>query len=147
MNVICTATEHSKDFPGFLRSLEKNGKILLKCQFGKKLFFQTRSFLMHFHNILFKIDNFTFIVLTVIVPVFDLGMSFGKVKVWRKAGKRSGNLYSKLRRNPAFRFCELQLHSPPTASGCPDLSATAHVCPNKRDSWHCYRGVISIVTA
>jgi len=34
---------------------------------------------MHFHNILFKIDNFTFIVLTIIVPVVDLGMSFGKV--------------------------------------------------------------------
>jgi len=27
-----------------------------------------------------KIDNFTFIVLTIIVPLFDLGMSFGKVK-------------------------------------------------------------------
>jgi len=34
---------------------------------------------MHFHNILFKIDHFNLIVLTIIVPVFDLGVSFGKV--------------------------------------------------------------------
>jgi len=37
---------------------------------------------MHFHNILLKIDNFTFIVLTIIIimPVFYLGMLFEKVK-------------------------------------------------------------------
>jgi len=36
---------------------------------------------MHFGNTLFKIDNnFTLIVLTIIVPAFDLGTSFGKVK-------------------------------------------------------------------
>jgi len=45
---------------------------------------------------LFKIDNFTSIALSITVPVFHLGMSFGKVQVWKK----SGNLYSKLRRNP-----------------------------------------------
>jgi len=33
----------------------------------------------NFHNILLKIDNFTLIVLTIIVPVFDLGMLLGKV--------------------------------------------------------------------
>jgi len=33
---------------------------------------------MHFH-ILFKIDNFTYIVLIIILSVFGLGMSFGKV--------------------------------------------------------------------
>jgi len=38
-----------------------------------------------------EINNLTFIVFTFIVPVCDLGMSFGKVK--------SENLYSKLRRN------------------------------------------------
>jgi len=34
---------------------------------------------MHFHEILFKTDNFTFIVLTIKGPVFELGMSFEKV--------------------------------------------------------------------
>jgi len=49
---------------------------------------------MHFHNILFKIDNFIFIVLTIIVPVFNLGMTFRKVKhrehpekVWKRSLK------------------------------------------------------------
>jgi len=32
-------------------------------------------------------DNFTFIVLTIIVAVFGLGMSFRKVQVWKKSGK------------------------------------------------------------
>jgi len=48
------------------------------------------------------------LLLTVIVPVFDLGMSFGKVKSGKspeknleKVLKKSGNLYSGLRRNPA----------------------------------------------
>jgi len=46
-----------------------------------KMIFQTWSFDVHFHNILFKIDNcFTSIVLAIIVPVFDLGMLFAKVK-------------------------------------------------------------------
>ena len=75
---------------GYLRSLEKCGKhfgcfpVWKNNFYGllvwkKKLIFQTRSFDMHFHNISFQIDNFTFIVLTIIVPVFDQGMSFGKV--------------------------------------------------------------------
>jgi len=29
----------------------------------------------------------TFIALTIIVPVFDLGMPFGKVQVWKKSRK------------------------------------------------------------
>jgi len=33
------------------------------------------------------IDNFTFIMLTIIVPAFDLGMSFGKVLVWKRPEK------------------------------------------------------------
>jgi len=33
---------------------------------------------MSFHYILFNIDDFTFIVLTIVVPVVELGMSFGK---------------------------------------------------------------------
>jgi len=44
----------------------------------------------------------TFIVLTVTVPVFGLGVSFGKVKSGKsleKVKKKSGNLYSKMRRN------------------------------------------------
>jgi len=36
------------------------------------------------------IDNFTCIVLTIIAPVFDLGMSFGKVKS-EKSPEKSGN--------------------------------------------------------
>jgi len=30
---------------------------------------------MHFHNILFKIDNYTFIVLAIIVPALGVGAS------------------------------------------------------------------------
>ena len=45
----------------------------------KKLIFQTWSFGMHFHNILLKIENFAFIVLTVIVPAVNLGMSSGQI--------------------------------------------------------------------
>jgi len=44
----------------------------------KKVIFQASSLDMHFHNILFKIDNSTFIVLPIIVLVFDLSMSFRK---------------------------------------------------------------------
>jgi len=57
----------------------------------KKLIFQTCFFDMHLHNVSLNIGHFTFIVLTIIVPVFDLGMTFKKLK--------SGNLYPKLRRN------------------------------------------------
>jgi len=42
---------------------------------------------MHFRNIFFKIDNFTFIVVTIVAPVFDLGVSFGEVKFWKESGK------------------------------------------------------------
>jgi len=40
---------------------------------------------MNFHNISFKACNFTVIVLgtSQLVVVVDLGMSFGKVKVWK----------------------------------------------------------------
>jgi len=34
---------------------------------------------MHLYNSLFKIDNFTFNVLIIIVPLFDLDMPFGNV--------------------------------------------------------------------
>jgi len=34
---------------------------------------------MHFRKNSFKITNFTFIVLTIIMPVFDVGMPFKKV--------------------------------------------------------------------
>jgi len=47
---------------------------------------------MHFHDILLKIDNLTFIVLAIAVPVVGLGMSFRKVK--------SENLFPKLRTEP-----------------------------------------------
>jgi len=74
------------------KSLEKFFDLVV---WKKKIIFQIRSFDMQFHNILIKMDNnFTFIMLTIIVPVFDLGMWFGKVK--------SGNIYSKLRRNPVY---------------------------------------------
>ena len=45
----------------------------------KKIIFQTWLFDMHFHKNSFKITNFTFIVLTIIMPVFYLGMPFKKV--------------------------------------------------------------------
>jgi len=48
--------------------------------------FRTWSLDMHF-SCLFTIDNFTFIVLNMIAPVVDLGMSFGKVKVWKRSQK------------------------------------------------------------
>jgi len=62
----------------------QSGSLEKKIFFGllvwkKKIIFQTWFFDMHFHNILFKIDHFNLIVLTIIVPVFDLGVSFGKV--------------------------------------------------------------------
>ena len=34
-------------------------------------------------SVLGKIDNFTLILLTIIVSVFDLGMSFRKSSVWK----------------------------------------------------------------
>jgi len=45
-------------------------------------------------------------VLNIIVSVFDVGVSFGKVKSGKKRTKsrKSGNLYSKLRRNPVCIF-------------------------------------------
>jgi len=33
---------------------------------------------MHFHKILFKVDNFTFIVQTIMLVLVELGMSFGR---------------------------------------------------------------------
>jgi len=44
-----------------------------------KVILQTWSFHMHFHDILFEVDNFTSIILAIIGPVSDLGMSFRKV--------------------------------------------------------------------
>ena len=77
-------------------SLRGSGKNILFCLFGKtkkfsKLYLFT-CILIFYSDIFDKIDNFAFIVLTIPVPVFELGISFGKVQ--------SGNLYSKLRRNP-----------------------------------------------
>jgi len=46
---------------------------------------------MHFHSILFKIDKFTFIMLTIIMSVH---------LTWLCHLEKSGNLYSKLHRNP-----------------------------------------------
>jgi len=55
------------------------GKIFLVCWYGKgKYFSGLRSFHMPFRIILFKIDNFAFVVLTIVLPVVELGMSFGK---------------------------------------------------------------------
>jgi len=58
----------------------KVGKNLVIFQPGKvwKFFWSVQSFDMHFH-ILFRIDTFTFNVVTAIVLVFDLGMPFVKV--------------------------------------------------------------------
>jgi len=99
-------------FTGLPRSLKKYGKIwsisaLEKNSFGllvwkKKIIFQTWFFDMDFHNILFKIDNFTFIVLTIIVSFFHLGMSFEKRKPGKspeKVLKNYGSLHSKFCRN------------------------------------------------
>jgi len=82
-------------FTGFQRSLEKYGKkfdhfpvwknnFLGLLVWKNEILFQTWSFDMHSDNIysdfFYKIDNnFIFTVLTIVVPVFDLGMSFGKV--------------------------------------------------------------------
>ena len=64
---------------------------------------------MLYSDILDKIDSSIFIVLiTILVPVFELGMSFEKVKPGKspeKVWKKSGNLYSKLRRSPAYGTC------------------------------------------
>ena len=93
-------------YPGFLWSMEKCGHFpswksletifFVLLIWKRKIIFQTWSFDLHFHNIFIKFDNFTLIMLTFIVPVFDLGMSFGKFK--------SGNLYSKLRSKPVCRI-------------------------------------------
>jgi len=42
---------------------------------------------MHFRNLLFKIGNFTFIMLTVILSIFYLGKSFEKLSVWKSQKK------------------------------------------------------------
>jgi len=81
-----------KLFSGFLRSLEKYVK---KC-FGllvwkKKINFQTSSFDIHFHNILFKMNIILLISCYVIVPVFDLSRSFGNVK----SGKNPENVWKR----------------------------------------------------
>jgi len=70
-------------FPAW-KSMGKTCFGLLVCK--KKIIFQTfhmrlrniSSFHMRFRNISFKIDKFTFIVLAIVVLVFDLGMSFKK---------------------------------------------------------------------
>jgi len=85
---------------GRFPSQEKSGKNLF---FGllvwkRKLFSRLDLLtwiLLIFYSAFDKINNFAFIVLTIIVAVFDLNMSFRKVK--------SGKLYSKLR-NPALHL-------------------------------------------
>jgi len=44
---------------------------------------------MHFHKISFKIDNFDFIVLTIISPVFDCGYVIQKSFTSKKGQKKS----------------------------------------------------------
>ena len=90
----------------------------------KKIIFQTWSVDMHFHNIWFKIYNFIFTVLTITVPVFFLATvirTFEKVS----ARKKSGNLFSKLRKNPMSAWAnkipfQLKSFCPPT---CAELHA------------------------
>jgi len=85
---------------GVLKSMEKiwSFSSLETFFFGllvwkQKIIFQTCIYGMHLHKHFVKYwFHFTSIVLTIIVPVFDLGMSFEKFK--------SGYLYSELRRNP-----------------------------------------------
>ena len=50
--------------------MRKYGKNLVILQHGK-----VWKFFLHFQGILFKINNFASTVLTIIVPLFDLGMS------------------------------------------------------------------------
>jgi len=71
----------------------------------KKVIFPAWYFNMHFRNTSFNAGNFTSIAFTIPVPVFDLGISFGKVKSGKRPEKvwiRYGNLSSKSRRNPAI---------------------------------------------
>jgi len=83
---VMKTTEKFGHFPAW-KSREKNFFGLLVWK--KKIIIQTWSFDIHFHNISFKTDNFAFIVLTIIVPVFNLAMdmSFRKVQAWKMAGK------------------------------------------------------------
>jgi len=67
--------------------------IVLKKVFGsvsmKKNNLLCCSFDIYFHNILFKIDSFIYIMLNIIiVPVFAVGSSYGKSK-----SRKSLNLY------------------------------------------------------
>jgi len=72
-------------------SLEKSEKsffelLLWKKKIVSRLILLTCIFIIFYSRL---IINFTFIVLSIIVSVFDLGMSFVKVK----DRKKSGNLY------------------------------------------------------
>jgi len=73
---------------GFQRSLEsmENCFIFHPGKVWKNFIGLLTSFDLQFHNILFKINKFTSIVSTVIVPEVDLCMSIEKVnpeKVWK----------------------------------------------------------------
>ena len=63
--------------------LEQGSYVVWKKIFGllvwkKKMIFRTYSFDMCYHNIYSRLLILLFIVLPIIVPVFDLDMSFGK---------------------------------------------------------------------
>jgi len=75
-----------------ISSLEKSGKIFLACY-------------MYFHNILFKIDHFTLIKLNIIKLVFDLGMLFGKVSVWKRFGNYLKKCIGTLCRKNTSNLC------------------------------------------
>ena len=73
-------------------------------KYGKRKYFYRLDLLaciltVFCSDIFDKVDNFALIVSTILVLVVDLGMSFGKVKSG-KSPEKSGNLCSKLRRNP-----------------------------------------------
>ena len=93
-------------FAGFLCSTEKYGKIIFHFPVWKKnlwSFSMEKEIIIHIwssdiqlHNTLFQgWYNFTYIVLNIIVPVFDLGRS--SRNVWK--------FISELRRKPVFVWC------------------------------------------
>ena len=70
------------------KSMVKNFVLLVVSM--EKIILQTWSFDMHDDIILFwHFDNFTFIVLSNIVPILELGVSFGKVQLWNCCDRKS----------------------------------------------------------
>ena len=94
---------HFKDSCGVWKSTEKFGnfpvwkKIFWSVNMEKNIIFQTWYFDMHFNNILFNINSF----LAIIVLIFDLGMSLGKVNYGK--GLEKVEIYiPNCVKNPAF---------------------------------------------